>query len=95
MAGETTLTAAHIPDYIIDRLKNNEAQKRQYYGVGQVISGEEQPRYRQILSHAQQEEKRLIEEALVTAGGNISRAAKNLGLTRQNLFYRMKKHGLR
>ncbi len=94
-AQDKVITSAHIPDYIMERLQSNEGQKRQYYGVGQVISGEDQPRYKQIVSNAQMEEKHFIEEALISTGGNISRAAKILGLTRQNLFYRMKKHGLR
>lgn len=39
-------------------------------------------------------EARLIQEALDKAGGNISRAAKDLGISRQSLYYRMAKHGL-
>jgi DNA-binding NtrC family response regulator len=39
-------------------------------------------------------ERRLIEEALARAGGNQTGAARMLGVTRDTLRYRMKKHGL-
>ncbi len=40
-------------------------------------------------------EKSLIEQALEKAGGNRSRAARLLGITRQTLLYRLEKHGLK
>jgi two-component system NtrC family response regulator len=39
-------------------------------------------------------ERRLIESALAKTGGNQTRAARLLGITRQKLIYRMQKHGL-
>lgn len=39
-------------------------------------------------------EKRLLQEATEQAQGNLARAARQLGLTRPQLAYRMKKHGL-
>jgi len=39
-------------------------------------------------------EATLIHQALTRTGGNRSRAARLLGLTRDTLLYRMKKHGL-
>ena len=39
-------------------------------------------------------EKQTISEALHKHGFNISRAAKELGLTRASLYRRMEKHGL-
>ena len=40
-------------------------------------------------------EREVIREALSRCQGNISHAAKFLGITRQTMLYRMKKHGLR
>lgn len=40
-------------------------------------------------------ERRLIQQALGRQSGNRTRTARMLGLTRQQLLYRMKKHGLR
>ncbi len=40
-------------------------------------------------------ERRLIEEALKITGGNQSRAARILGITRRTLIYRMKKYGIK
>ncbi|QSR84786.1 sigma-54 dependent transcriptional regulator [Methylacidimicrobium sp. B4] len=39
-------------------------------------------------------EKRLLQEALVASGQNISQAARQLGMTRDILRYRMEKHGI-
>ena len=39
-------------------------------------------------------EKKLIENALKQAGGNISEAARHLGITRMAMRYRMEKHGI-
>jgi DNA-binding NtrC family response regulator len=40
-------------------------------------------------------ERHLIEKALDKTGGNQSRAARLLGITRQTLLYRLEKHGLK
>jgi transcriptional regulator of acetoin/glycerol metabolism len=39
-------------------------------------------------------EKKFIQKALFKYEGNISKAAKELGLTRTSLYRRMEKHGL-
>jgi arginine utilization regulatory protein len=39
-------------------------------------------------------EKKLIEEALIRHRGNVTRAAKSIGISRQLLNYKMKKYGL-
>ena len=43
----------------------------------------------------EQLERELILKALERAGGNKSRAARLLGLTRRTLYSRMERHGLR
>ena len=39
-------------------------------------------------------ERRMVEEALVQARFNKSRAAKALGLTRAQLYVRLRRHGI-
>lgn len=45
-------------------------------------------------SHLAQLEQRLLQKALQRAGGNLSQAARNLGITRPQLAYRLKKEGI-
>ena len=45
-----------------------------------------------ILGDIQKEEQERIIEALRRSGGNVSKAARDLGLSRQTLVYRMKKY---
>ena len=40
-------------------------------------------------------EKTMIQEALLVCEGNISEAARRLGITRMTLRYRMEKHRIR
>ena len=42
----------------------------------------------------EEKEKQKILDALLQTGGNISRAARQLGISRQKLSYHMKKHGI-
>jgi transcriptional regulator of acetoin/glycerol metabolism len=39
-------------------------------------------------------ERVLVQKALTRAGGNVSEAAKALGLSRSALYRRLKRHGL-
>ena len=43
----------------------------------------------------EEHERRLVERALSQAGGNQTKAAKLLGISRRTLIYRMEKHGLK
>ncbi|NOX33451.1 MAG: sigma-54-dependent Fis family transcriptional regulator [Deltaproteobacteria bacterium] len=53
-------------------------------------SREEKPFEKKLFSH----EKELIEQALISCGWNISKTARTLGITRNTLRYRIKKHKL-
>jgi DNA-binding NtrC family response regulator len=48
----------------------------------------------QILLHDEAEEERLVREALQRSNGNISAAAKMLGVSRPTLYAKLKKYGL-
>jgi DNA-binding NtrC family response regulator len=39
-------------------------------------------------------EREVIRQAMLRCDGNVSRAARYLGITRQTLVYRLRKHGL-
>ena len=47
-----------------------------------------------IMAGIREAERDAIIEALTAAGGNVSKAARAMGLTRQTLVYRMKKHNI-
>jgi arginine utilization regulatory protein len=47
-----------------------------------------------LLGQQKAREKELIDLALLDSAGNISRAARNLNISRQLLHYKMKKYGL-
>ncbi len=53
------------------------------------------PTLAQMSAPAQQDEKAVIARALTTTFGNITQAAGILGVSRQNLSYKMKKYGLK
>ena len=46
------------------------------------------------LLHNAQEEERLVREAMERTGGNISAAARMLGVSRPTLYAKLKKYGL-
>ena len=46
------------------------------------------------LLHNSQEEERMVREAVQRYNGNISAAAKALGISRPTLYAKMKKYGL-
>ena len=46
------------------------------------------------LLHNPQEEERMVREAVLRSNGNISAAAKMLGISRPTLYAKMKKYGL-
>jgi arginine utilization regulatory protein len=47
-----------------------------------------------LVEHQAEQEKKAVSEVLLATGGNITRAAALLGISRQLLHYKMKKHGL-
>ncbi len=49
---------------------------------------------RDLRQQRQEKELKMIDEALTAAGGNISEAARMLGVSRQLIHYKMRKYGL-
>lgn len=70
---------------------NLPAEMRQHASAGESLAGFRLPETGLKLEDL---EATLIRQALTHARGNRSRAARLLGLTRDTLLYRIKKHGL-
>ena len=47
-----------------------------------------------IVDAIEEKEKENIIQAMLRNGGNISKSARDLGMSRQTLTYRMKKYGI-
>jgi arginine utilization regulatory protein len=98
---QTTIDLAHIPIYLARAGHAAEAPAPAVHLTGppgqtqpatEPEAAGQEPRH---LIPAQAElECRTLQRALTEAGGNLSRAAKVLGISRQRLTYRMQKHGL-
>ena len=64
-------------------------------GVSQAdISQPENLQPETLYTIIEEKEKQKILDALLQTGGNISKAARQLGISRQKLSYHMKKHGI-
>ncbi|HVN04026.1 MAG TPA: sigma-54 dependent transcriptional regulator [Bryobacteraceae bacterium] len=80
-AGEV-IDVADLPPYLRQRGISVAAPAVQLPGAGEELSFDEQ-------------ERRVIEQALDRTGGNQVHAARMLGITRDKLRYKIKKHNLR
>ena len=80
---ETRLEARHLPRIF----------KRNIFIQKEESQGQAPPRggIKKIQNH---EEERIIRQMLEQTGGNAARAADRLGVSRQSLAYKLKKHGI-
>jgi arginine utilization regulatory protein len=72
-------------------------KERLLKGLGQLKSASTEPDYQGVTSLTAAQNRREIEliyKALQSARGNISQAAKQLGVSRQLLHYKLKKYGI-
>jgi arginine utilization regulatory protein len=83
--GEDTITFEHLPAYVRPRFM----QKRKYSLPGAQADG---GTLHKILEET---ERQVIEKVLQANQGNITRSARELGLLRQNLQYRMRRLGIK
>lgn len=81
--GSSLIAPAHIPEHII--VKVNGGPTPNETGPDVAVS------LPQILDDV---ERRVLQKALRDSGGNVSKSARALGVSRQNLQYRLKKTGL-
>ncbi len=105
-ARETSIKRHHLPFYLLEEEKSGEAGFYQEFqnldktpepqedwkpAAAAVVVGEEQG---SVLESIRREERGAIIAALRESGGNVSRAARELDISRQTLVYRMKKHDI-
>lgn len=77
-ADDMYLRASNIPDYILDTITNEET-----YSINKLEQS--------LPETIEQIERKLIVEALHNNKWNVTKTAKDLGITRQSLNYRMRK----
>lgn len=103
---ETSIKRHHLPFYLLEEEKSGEGSFYQEFQnldktpepqgdckspAAVAADGEEQ---RSVLDSIRREERGAIIAALRKSGGNVSAAGRLLGISRQTLVYRMKKHGI-
>ena len=81
--GVKILKVDHIPDYLRAQLPVNDFAYELNEKNGYVLN-----------DYLDEYECKIIEKAICKFHGNVSRAAKSLGISRQNMNYRLKKFGI-
>ena len=98
---ETTIKKQHLPFYLWKDAEEGSGDRfyREFQNIEDITTPKKKRRRREvelpeknILGDIQKEEQERIVEALRRSGGNVSKAARDLGLSRQTLVYRMKKY---
>ncbi len=92
LRGREMLTFDMIPDYLVNRVEKERNRLGEVTGekLAENILEEGIP-YHELMDKY---EARLINRAILEAGGNLSRAGELLGIPRETLRYRLKKLGL-
>jgi arginine utilization regulatory protein len=104
---DTTLRIGHLPPHLLlDQIRDEDpplhilpvehsttktAEATDIPGIDRISSGTVVQDLRQ---QRQEQERKMIEEALTVARGNISAAARMLNVSRQLVHYKMRKYGL-
>ena len=101
---EYSIKRQHLPFYLFresgeDGRKKPFAEAYQHEpsdetleSYGRSVAKKEKKKSSGVLAGIHREEREAIIAALKNAGGNVSKAARELGLSRQTLVYRMKKY---
>ncbi len=104
---ETAIKESHLPYY----LKEHRHPDKRYYQEFESLGGREKSweepaggdggpvaaarEETGVFATIRQKERDAIIAALENNGGNVSKSARTLGLSRQTLVYRMKKYGIK
>ena len=84
--GKTLITPDCIPEHILNAAKHQSAAP-----ISEPVAPAERPSMEAVMEEAG---RRYLTEVLEENSGNISKTARALGITRQNLQHRMKKLGV-
>lgn len=104
IAGETEITMQHLPHHIRRKLlhlsheEGSEPSSAQSTISAEPSHGDEstsfEPAASDLKSQVAAFEKKYIRHVIHKNGNNVSRAARELGISRQSLQYRMRKYGM-
>mgnify|MGYP001813212487 CR=1 FL=1 len=105
---DMTLRISHLPPHLllhqirdegpplhvmpVDRPATSPVEKTDSPNFGTAPPG---AGVRDLRERRQEQERKMIDDALRTAGGNVSSAARMLNVSRQLIHYKMRKYGLR
>lgn len=98
-----TIQMRHLPHYLFDGDSLNERYTPYHMGYGKNTSEETMTsrsksnisKEENVYDIIRNREKSQIIDALLETSGNVTRAAKVLGISRQSLIYRMKKYNIK
>lgn len=98
-----TIQMRHLPHYLFDGDSLNERHTPYRMGYGKNTSEETMTsrsksnisKEENVYDIIRNREKSQIIDALLETSGNVTRAAKVLGISRQSLIYRMKKYNIK
>jgi DNA-binding NtrC family response regulator len=103
----TTLRISHLPPHLLlDQVRDEDPplhvlpgkQSGKEIDEATGIPDAEMARpgtgVRDLRQQRQEKERKMIDEALTAAGGNVSKAARMLNVSRQLVHYKMHKYGL-
>ncbi len=105
---DTTLRISHLPPHLLlhqvrdegapvhvvplDRSANQPVEKAGNPDLGVASPG---AGVQDLRERRQEQEAKMIDDALRAAGGDVSAAARRLNVSRQLIHYKMRKYGLR
>lgn len=88
---EETITKEHLPYLLFEKMNANSLQDT---GQAVDIALARERGWKDLKSFVEAVEKEAIINVLKDSNGNLNKTAKKLGLSRQNLDYKLKKYGL-
>jgi arginine utilization regulatory protein len=92
---ENVLQMAHVPPHILEKLGNNIIDSEDYYNQttdNYTVNIRKNMKLEEMLRNV---EYQVISDILKNNKGNISKTARDLGLRRQGLQYRLKKYNIK